>query len=81
MSNDNIVSLISKTEEPSTIISNYRIEDIEGNIFEGEGFLVFTTQHVAIMTDTPLGSIPVVVVPLFRVKVAELMEDNEEVPF
>lgn len=68
------------TEEPSSDdlpVNHYVITDIENDEFFGTGFLVFTSQHVAVMKETPKGAIPALVVPLNRVKSAELIEDDE----
>lgn len=82
--NDNITQFGvvngGKTEETEDSIPTlpYILEDIDGNQFPAEGFLIFTSQHVAIMRDTGKGAVPVMVVPLNRLKVAELFEDDEE---
>lgn len=43
-----------------------------------EGFLVFTSQHVAVMREQTNGAIPVLVVPLDRVLYTELVEDIDD---
>jgi hypothetical protein len=66
--------------------NNYVLEDVNGDAYPATGFLIFTTQHVAVMKDTKDGAIPVLVMPLTLLKVAELVEeyvgdDEEELPF
>lgn len=67
------------SEEDSIPSLPYVLEDIDNNQFFGEGFLIFTSQHVAIMKETTKGAVPAMVVPLNRLKVAELVEDDEQV--
>lgn len=85
---DNTFRLITggKTEEtpsvqPTTNIlpqNAYSIIDIDGNEHFAEGFLVFTSQHIAIMRDTGGGNgLPVLVMPLDQVRIAELLEDDD----
>ena len=51
----------------------------------GHGFMIFTTNHVAIMSDTGAGSIPVAMVPLSNLAYAQTCDDEdydeEEAPF
>lgn len=55
--------------------NSYEITDIDGDMYGAEGFLIFTAQHVAIMRDEGAGAIPVLVMSLNRLKVAELTEE------
>lgn len=80
MNNDNIISLVPTTkdgDDDSFPTNAYVITDVEGTDFYAEGFAIFTSHHIAIMRDSGNGPIPVLVLPLLRVKAAELMEDEE----
>ena len=57
---------------------NSVVVDFEGVEFYGRGFLIFTPHHCAILTDFGNGAVPVLVVPLIRVKVAEMAADEED---
>lgn len=59
-------------------VNDYVIMDIDGTEFFGTGFLIFTSQHIAIMKDNGNGAVPVLVVPIGRVKAAELYEDLDD---
>lgn len=59
--------------------NNYVVVDIEGEEFYGSGFLIFTPHHCAIMKDFGQGAVPILVVPLVRVKLAEMVADEENV--
>lgn len=84
---DNIISLGSitggkaKQEEPETPENTYVITDIDGFEWEETGFLIFTSAHCAVMRESAAGALPLLVVPLARVKAAEILEDGEELPF
>lgn len=68
------------TEDPSDDnlpVNSYVITTATGREYFGEGFLVFTSQHVAVMKETPKGAIPALVIPLTNVESAELIEDEE----
>jgi hypothetical protein len=58
--------------------NDYVIVDIDDQEFYASGFMIFTPHHVAIMQDQgdDKGAIPVLVLPLLRVKSAELAEDD-----
>jgi hypothetical protein len=83
--NKNVFQILAggKTEdvtlavEPGTPVNEYVIIDKDGQEHFAEGFLIFTSQHVAIMRDAPDGALPVLVMPLSDVKRAELVEDEE----
>jgi len=92
MDNDNnVFSMIAggkpeKTEDEDNGLptNSYVIEDIVGNEHYADGFLVFTSQHIAVMQDRGKGAIPVLVLPLDQVRVAEIVNDeveDEEAPF
>lgn len=72
---DNIISLVDKIKEDSVKLP-YVIIDVDGREFYGEGFLIFTSQHVAIMEPRGDQAVPAIVVPLARVVVAELDDDD-----
>jgi hypothetical protein len=82
MDNDNIFQLISKTPETAEpdepLDFDYVIIDRQGNEHYHSGFLLFTSQHIAVMRETPKGALPVFVIPLDQVYLAELIEDDEE---
>lgn len=64
--------------ESATKLNEYRIIDVGGNEHYADGFLIFTSQHVAVMQDGPDGAaLPVLVMPLTEVRRAELVEDDE----
>lgn len=63
--------------ESSIPINDYVLTDVDNQELYATGFLVFTSQHVAVMRDYGKGAIPVLVVPLDRTKYAELVEDDE----
>lgn len=56
----------------------YVIVDINGDEHFAEGFLLFTSQHIAIMRDTGSGALPILVMPLDKVFSAELLEDDSD---
>ena len=73
-----------KKDAESIPENNYIITDIDNEEFFGTGFLIFTPHHCAIMKDFGKGAVPVLVIPLIRVKASEIVEDdeeNEEIPF
>lgn len=83
MSEDNIYTINggkaedTATPEVESELPNddYVIVDRDGDEFYGSGFMVFTGQHVAIMRDSPKGPFPVLLLPLDKVKVAQLKLD------
>lgn len=83
--NDNIISLVPKSGDGEDRLpqNNYLIIDVDGYEYEGVGFVIFTTHHVAIMRDDGKGAVPVVVVPLGRVRCCEIIDDEveDELPF
>lgn len=91
---DNIVKFGAiqggKTETPAKEDdlpqNTYAITDVDGVTVFCDGFLVFTSHHIAVMKDLgDKGAIPAMVFPLSMVKCAELVEpgedDTEELPF
>lgn len=83
MDNDNVVPFGSRSR-PATLETgdgfpenNYVVEDIDDVEYFGTGFLIFTPHHCAIMKDFGKGAVPVLVVPLHRVKVAEIASDED----
>jgi hypothetical protein len=69
-----------KTEEKDDGIpvDNYRIIDIDDEEWTALGFMVFTPHHLAIMRDYGNGAVPVIVLPLDRVKAGGLVPPDEE---
>lgn len=85
---DNVIHIVRNDNEAkgaaeTTIPMNkYKITDINSEQKTAVGFLVFTSQHVAIMKDTGDGAIPVLVYPLERVAFAEAVDDDQhELPW
>jgi len=71
-----------KDDEPKFPSNDYVIIDIEDHEWYATGFLLFTPHHLAIMKTTSFGGIPSLVLPIGRVKAAELAEDGQEdLPF
>ncbi len=60
---------------------NYRIVDITGKEYDAFGFLLFTSQHVAIMRDSGEGALPILVFGLDKVQYAKILEDQPELPW
>jgi hypothetical protein len=58
--------------------NNYVVIDLDDEEFYGSGFLIFTPHHCAIMKDFGKGAVPTLVVPLHRVKVAEMVDESAE---
>lgn len=58
--------------------NNYVVLDADNEQFFGSGFMIFTSHHLAIMRDEGDGAVPVLVLPISRVKAAELVEDDED---
>ena len=78
MSEDgNVVSLVPSAKETIPEV-DYIITDVDGEEFYASGFLLFTSHHFAVMRDTGLGALPVLVLPLHRVRMAELVESDDE---
>lgn len=79
----------AQTEDESIPVNEYvivtRTDDGGTEEHYAEGFLLFTSQHIAVMRDTGAGALPVLVVPLTQVLLAQLVEDDEilddEIPF
>lgn len=69
--------------EETIPMNPYEIITINDERLYAEGFLLFTSQHIAVMRDNGSGALPVLVVPLNMVKYAELCEvdDESELPF
>jgi len=82
MSDDNNIFHLIEGKTPGTeeapVEYDYIVLDVDGKEHFASGFLLFTSQHVAIMRETAKGALPVLVVPLSRVVAAELIEDDEE---
>lgn len=83
MSDDNIFRLGTikggkgTTEDENNIpVNRYVITDIDDDDFFGTGFMIFTAHHFAIMQDQGYGAVPVLVLPIDRVKAAEILPDD-----
>jgi hypothetical protein len=66
------------TVESEYPMGYYVILDIDDQEYIDYGFAVFTSHHVAIMSDDGGGPIPVLIVPLTRVKACRLLEEEDE---
>lgn len=83
MDDDNIFRLGAipggKGDKDDSIPENdYIVVDIDDEQYAATGFLVFTPHHLAIMRDAKKGVVPVLVLPIARVKSAEIFEEDEE---
>ena len=67
----------TEPEEKKISEHTYAILDINGQEWLTSGFLIFTSHHVAIMRETDEGAVPVFVMPLDRVCVAEMVPESE----
>lgn len=63
-------------DEPGIPQNDYVIVDIWGEEHFASGFLLFTSQHVAVMRDQGDGALPIIVFPLGNVKYAVLDEED-----
>jgi len=81
--NNNIFTLVaqanSQEAKPSIPEYDYEILNRDGQSFIHRGFMLFTSQHIAIMRETDVGALPIFVIPLDQVAFAEIIEDDEEV--
>lgn len=83
---DNVIRIVSSNDDetvnPTIPQYEYRLNFTNGEYAQAFGFLVFTSQHVAIMRDNGEGAIPILVSPLGTVQYANIVEEtNEELPF
>lgn len=70
---------MTAVDEDHVPTSPYVIVDNKGREFYHEGFLLFTSQHVAIMQEqTPGNPIPVFMMPLGNLDFAEIVEDDDD---
>lgn len=66
----------SESAKPDKDEATYLITDIDGNEFEYTGFLIFTSHHVAIMTEVQKGvAAPVFLLPLNMLRMAQMLEN------
>lgn len=56
--------------------NNYVVTDIDNEEFYETGFLIFTPHHLAIMRDMGKGPVPALVLPIVRVKAAEIADES-----
>lgn len=74
---DNVIRIVSSNEDTTANTipqSDYRLNFVNGEFAQAYGFLVFTSQHVAIMRDEGTGAIPILVAPLGTVQYANIVE-------
>lgn len=84
---DNIIRIVSSKEDPRATTAEptipqfqYRLNYQNGEYSQAHGFLVFTSQHVAVMRDDGTGAIPILVAPLENVVYASIVEEPEQEP-
>lgn len=83
MDDDNIVKFGQiqggKTEdlEPEVPSNQYVIIDVDREEYYHEGFLLFTSQHVAIMQERKGNTVPVFMMPLNMLRVVEIVDEEE----
>ncbi len=65
-------------EDHSIPVNNYVITDIDDDDFFGTGFVIFTAHHLAVMQDSSAGAVPVLVMPINRVKICEIIENSAD---
>lgn len=58
--------------------NDYIIVDMDDNEFPATGFLLFTSHHIAIMQDRGSGPVPVLVLPLVRVKASWIDDEVDD---
>lgn len=81
--NKNVFSLVHggatgpQEDEDTLPVNTYRIVDVDNDEYIDEGFLIFTQTHVAIMRETEKGALPILLVPLDRVRYAEIVDDED----
>lgn len=57
-------------------VHDYVIIDVEDEEWDATGFMIFTSHHVAVMRDSTQGAVPVLVLPINRVKAATIADDS-----
>lgn len=67
-----------KTEDDAIPHNDYVVVDVDDEVYDVKGFLIFTPHHLAIMTDQGKGAIPALVLPISRVKTAVLASVIDE---
>ena len=81
MDNDNIVPFGQvkggKPDEAEIPMNEYIIVDLQGRDFYHVGFLLFTSQHVAIMQERGGHTVPVFMAPLSNISFVEVIDDEE----
>lgn len=83
MDNDNVIPFGQvkggKSDDENVLpVNEYSLITMENEEYQATGFLIFTPQHVAVMRDDGKGAIPILVMPLISLRVAELIEDDDE---
>lgn len=67
-----------RPKEDEFPVNEYEILDIDDEVFNALGFAVFTSHHIAIMRDEGSGPLPILILPLHRVKVCQLVNPLTE---
>lgn len=57
--------------------NKYVITDIDHEEYFAEGFLIFTSHHLAVMRDFGKGAVPILVLPINRVAASEICDPEE----
>lgn len=70
---------LTPSTEPEIPQNAYVIVDFDDNQHFANGFLLFTSQHVAVMEEREGGPVPSLVLPLSNVKFAQLYNAAEDV--
>lgn len=82
MTNDNVFGIVQggkgEAEDQKFPVNVYAIMDQDHTEHLHSGFMIFTSQHLAVMRDDGHGAIPIFVIPLQNVKYAEVLEEEEE---
>ena len=82
MSDDNVMKFGvfdgGKDDKEQFPSNPYSIEDIDGNVYSAEGYLIFTSQHVCIMENNDAGPVTSIMIPLHRLKIVELADYIDE---
>jgi hypothetical protein len=68
----------TQTDGDEYVTNDYVITDIHNVEFFATGFLIFTSQHVAIMRESDKGALPIFLMPLDKVHSVELIEDDDD---
>lgn len=85
MSDDNIIKFGSlpggkseSTDKDKFPSHPYVLIDIDDEEHFAEGYLIFTSHHVCIMEEGDNGPVTALMIPLDRVKLVSLVDDDED---